>query len=231
MSDIKNQLSFITVFKKFREPYLSVQNGALDSWRGLAVVAPNSEVDTKGACLGRPNVHILDNVQTARDLGYGHQAPVIRDLLLKALPTINTPMVGFMGSDIILPDNFQEQLDHILEKYGYNIFLTVLKQHGKSTGMFLTSKYWWRKIVRDLPEFILGRFYWRAWLERYVEKTMPGLYFDATPILKIIHQEHDYSHIIIQEQVNSYRRAASVVHNFEINKVEVLAPIWPKMLL
>lgn len=224
---MNNQISFVTAFKKFKPPYSLIQSSALYSWQvnDIKIVASENEVGLKGPCSVFTNLTLVPGIKRARELEFQHQAPVVRDLIEKTLPFIETPMVALINSDIIIPSNFNSVLDRIFRKYGFNIFLAigrqdiqltyqvtspeayqaVQKEHGKpaedSTGpyTFITSKFWWRKVIQEMPDLILGRYGWDNWIRRYAQLHIENR-LTASKALILLHCIHGHNHIIIQEK-------------------------------
>lgn len=236
---MNNQVSFVTAFKKFKGIYTPIQHSALYSWQAndISVVAAENEVGLKEPCQGYSNIILIQGVARARELGFNHQAPIIRDLIGRALTHVKTPMVALITPDIIIPSNFSSIIDEIFKKYGFNIFLYVSRQDIQlnypvnspdtyraiqkepcrssiNYGIFITSKFWWRKIISAMPEFIMGRFSWDEWLRMYVEQNIPDRY-DVAKSLNLLHCLHDYNHIILQEKAQP-RKDPSTRHNVKL---------------
>jgi hypothetical protein len=51
-----------------------------------------------------------------------------------------------------------------------------------------------RHLYRDLPDFAIGRAGWDNWMI-YHAVSSPWLAIDASPTLKVVHQNHDYAHL------------------------------------
>ena len=222
-----NLVSFLTAFKKFKSPYDKIQHSALYSWRAnnIEIFVPENEVGVRIACQGYSNVKFVPNVKRARELGFPNQSPIVRDMIEKSFPYITTPMVALINSDIIILPDFSERFEKIVKKYGYDIYMVgtrydiklnsyidseknyekVLKEERKfydvstSSDIFITSKFMWRKIVHEMPEFILGRYGWDNWLHMIAE--IKGFRkFNCTEALITLHCQHDHQHIILQEK-------------------------------
>lgn len=254
-------LSFISAFKKFRPPYNRIQHSALYSWRAnnIETFTPENEIGIRDACQGYSNVKLIPDVKRARELGFSNQSPIIRDMITKALPLINTPMIALINSDIIILPNFSERIEKIVKKYGFNIYLVgtrfdiklttlvnseesykqVIGEDRKmydvctSADLFITSKFIWRKIIHEMPEFILGRYGWDNWLHMIAE--IRGFRkYNCTEALTTLHCEHDHKHIVLQEKIpkqaapssqynlNLWQKAKDVFGTTRINS-------WPKI--
>ena len=254
-------ISFISAFKKFKGVYKNIQHSALYSWRAnnIEVIIPTIEVDAKINCSQYSNARFIDGIKRGRELGFNTQSPVIKDLIDKALPQINTTMVAFINSDIIILDNFSEIIEKIFNKYGYNIYLVGSRQDIQlqdrvgsvetykklmqekreeydpytSSDIFITSKFWWRKIIKDMPEFIMGRYGWDNWFHMYAEKNRLEKY-NCSSVLTLLHCKHGFEHILKQEGAKE-RLAPSSLHNLRLWRAEqdvygtTSIKTWPKI--
>jgi len=254
-------ISFITAFKKFKGPYDMIQHSALYSWNmnDIKVVAPLNEVGLKEKCAGYPNLTMIEGVRRARELGFSNQCPIVKDLIAAALPHFNTTMVALINSDIIITDNFLENVQKMVHKYGYDIYAVgsrydiqlnysvndeetykkVQQEDRKvydvmtSSDIFITSKFIWRKIIHDMPDFILGRYGWDNWLHMYAEiNSLKKM--NCSEAIPILHCVHDHMHIFNQEKAKK-EAAASSQHNIGLwNKVKDVygttkIGTWPKV--
>lgn len=256
-------ISLVTAFKKFKPPYSRIQNSALFSWKAnnIETFTPENEIGVKDACQGYSNVKLIPNVKRARELGFPNQSPIVRDMIMKALPLVKTPMIALINSDIIILPDFAERIEKIVKKYGYDIYLVGTRRdiklktlinseesykqvieedrelYDKSTSsdLFITSKFMWRKIIHEMPEFILGRYGWDNWLHMIAE--IKGFRkFNCTETLIILHCEHDYKHIMLQEKIPE-QAASSSQYNLNLwQKVKDVygttrINAWPKIEL
>jgi len=198
---------------------------------------PDNEIGVKAACQSYSNVKLISNIKRARELGFSNQSPIVRDLIAGVLPLVNTPMVALINSDIIILPDFSERIEKIVKKYGYDIYMVgtrhdidlkftvnssesyqkVLNEPRElydvstSSDIFITSKFLWRKIIHEMPEFVLGRYGWDNWLHTIAE--VKGFRkFNCTSALTTLHCRHNYQHILLQEQKQG-QNAASSQHN------------------
>lgn len=237
-----NLISFISAFKKFKPPYDMIQHSTMYSWKAnkIEVVVPDNEVGLKDACQGYPNIKFVSDVKRAREIGFSNQSPIVKDMIARALPLINTPMVALINSDIIILPDFVKKIDKILKKYGYDIYMVgtrydiklntsisseesyqqVLNEDRKifdestSSDIFIASKFTWRKIIHEMPEFILGRYGFDNWLHTIAEIKRYRK-FNCTNALTILHCEHDHKHIKIQEKIPK-QNAPSSQYNLKL---------------
>jgi hypothetical protein len=235
-------ISLVTAFKKFKGVYDRIQTAAMYSWKvnDLQVIAPVNEVDTKTVCQEYSYTTLIEGVKRGRELGYATQSPILKDLIKKALPMTKTSMVAFLNSDIILLEDFSKKIERIFDKYGYDIFITGTRydiqlnyrvndaksyekvQHEPrtmfdtvtSSDIFITSKFLWRKIIAEMPEFILGRYCWDNWLHLYVHINKLKK-FNCTQALPVLHPIHGNEHIYQQEKAHG-KDAPSSQHNLRL---------------
>jgi hypothetical protein len=223
-----NLISFISAFKKFKPPYDKIQHSAMFSWKAnnIEVLVPDNEIGVKDACQGYSNMRLIPGVKRAREIGFPNQSPIVRDMIAKALPLIKTPMVALINSDILILPDFSERIEKILKRYGFDIYMVgtrldiklnvcvdseknyekVLKEERKiydkstSSDVFITSKFMWRKIIHEMPEFILGRYGWDNWLHTIAE--IKGFRkYNCTDALTTLHCNHDHNHILLTEKI------------------------------
>lgn len=256
-------ITFITAFKKFKKLYDMIQHSAMYSWKanGIPVIAPTNEVDTKGACAGYDNITLIEGVKRGRELGFHTQSPVVKDMIAKALPHIDTPMVGLINSDIIILEDFAQRIQKILDKYGYDVFMAgsrndiQLKEYANnpetykkvqqqkrtfyddstSSDIFITSKFQWRKIINVMPEFILGRYGYDNFLHMQAELNKLNK-FNCSEALTILHCMHNLEHIYAQEGARE-KAAPSSQHNLKLwNPIQGMygttrIKAWPRIEL
>jgi len=255
-------ISFITAFHKFKGPFDTIQRSALYSWQahGIKTIAPLNEVGLKDA--GTPfNVTFVEGVKRARELGFPNQSPIMPDLISKCLPLIDTQLVAFINSDIIITDSFSDSLSKIIAKYGYDIYLVgsrnniilnyvvnspetykkvqqekkVSYDHSTSSDILITSKFIMRRISKEMPDFILGRFCWDNWLHLFGQLNMPKR-FNCSQAVPILHCEHGYGHIQRQEGTKPKEAPSSMYnqklwHPFETKYGTPRIQHWPNIEL
>jgi hypothetical protein len=249
-------ISLVSAFKHFQGNYDRIQKSAMYSWKAndLQVVVSNSEVDTKGSCIEYQNIVVVEGVRRGRDLGYATQSPIIKDLIEKALPAVETPMVVLLNSDFILQENFSKKVEMLLNKYGYDIFVTGSRNNiqlnylvdsavtyekvqkevrnifdPSGSDVFMTSKFLWRKIIADMPDFILGRYVWDNWLNLYAHRNNLKR-FNCTKSLPVLHPVHGNEHIYHQEKAHG-KNAPSCQHNLRLwtPTAEMYGAVSPKL--
>jgi len=250
-------LSFISAFREFEGEQDRIQQSCMYSWKanGIKVFVPINEEGIKEKC--GEDITLVGGVQTGRDLGFNNRCPVVKDLILKALPLIETETVALINSDIIIDQDFSVKVKEIFNKYGQDIFmvgarkdidlkifintretyLQVLSQereiHNPSTSsdIFIASKAIWLRIANEMPPFLLGRFCWDNWLHLYAMENNLRKY-NCSNALLLLHCEHGYRHIEIQENAGE-GDAASTQYNVELFGKRVAPNIlkWPRIEL
>jgi hypothetical protein len=79
--------------------------------------------------------------------------------------------------------NWKEEIENLLRDGG--------KLHSPDGSDYFIYT---RKVYTDVPEFTIGRAGWDNWFI-YHAVTQPWMAVDATRSIKVIHQNHDYSHL------------------------------------
>ena len=251
-------ISMVTAFKKFQGNYDRIQKSAIFSWNSndLQVVAPNNEIGIKDSCKDFQNITFIEGVKRGRELGFGTQAPIFKDLIERALPVIGTPMVGFLNADIVLLEDFSKKIEKILEKYGYDIFITGSRSDIRldyyvndepsykriqaeprtlfsGSDFFITSKFIWRLLVSGMPDFIMGRCCLSDWL--YLQAHINRLKkYNCTNFLPTLHPVHGDEHIYQQEKAHGIKSPSSQhnlnLWNFVVEKYgSVSIKNWPEI--
>jgi len=149
-------------------------------------------------------------------------------------------MVAYINSDIIITENFVEKIQQIIDKYGYDIFgvssrneidlkeyvntpesyKAVLEQERQayddstSSDLFLASKFTWRKVISEMPDYILGRWGWDNYLHMMGEIYSLKKY-NCSDALQILHCKHTFHHIYAQEKKHE-KEAPSSQHNLAL---------------
>ena len=215
----------ITIFttpKDFAGIIKVIQINALRSWRNLS-----SEIqiiifgDSKGS------------KQAAKDIGAEYISkvkcsslgtPFISDLFLQADKIAKFPILTYINSDIILPENFLSTI-HITSKslkkfllVGHrwdmnvsniinydnkverNTFWDRVKSESKQhacTGIdyFIYKRYQWKKI----PDFIIGRYGYDNWMIWKARRILLPI-VDATEMMQVVHQNHPYNEVILEKE-------------------------------
>ena len=196
----------------------TLQLSALYSWY-LAKIPIIIVGKTNTEFISRFSNIVIDNVKTEADLGFEGDAPIIKDMLIKAFPHIQTPMLGLINSDIIIRKDFNERLREIIERRGTDLFLTSvrydikysgaisndaeydnvwklnrIKHQDQSSDLFISSTKRFQDMTLVMPDFIMGRAAWDNWIHEYFSlKKIPC--YNSSDIIQILHIEHGYDHM------------------------------------
>jgi len=207
-------LSLFAIPKHFQGKTEVIQRNAVVSWTYLK---PRPEIilfgDEEGTARLADELDLLHIPEVARSR-YG--TPLVDDLFDKARRISRSEILCYLNADIILLDDFSEAVDRILFQEfmmtGRRLDLELDKplefdtddwqerlredavKYGKLHGQtgidyFVFS----RGLYRQIPPFAVGRTAWDNWLI-YKARALNVPVVDATPVVRAIHQEHDYSH-------------------------------------
>ncbi len=213
-------MSKITIFsapKPFSDPQIRIiQRNAIKSWKMLG---PDADVFLIGDELGiQEEASLLDvghipNVEV-NSLG----TPLVNSIFSLARQASRCEILIYLNADIILlPDTLeiiqqinQGKEDYLIvgrrwdldlsaeivfnKKWADEVKNSALIQgriHGPTAmDYFVFPKH----LYQDLPPFAVGRAGWDNWMI-YHGMQQPWPVIDATPVLMVIHQNHDYSHL------------------------------------
>lgn len=172
----------MTSFRKFILEFSAIQQETLKSWQAqdIQVIAPDNEYGLSGSC---PGVTLLKGVKTARDLGFKSAVPVMPYLLKESLKFITTPLMGIIDSDVAI-GSFSEELDRIIEKNGFNIFLTDAHH-----DFILLSKFNIKRMLRDMPDLLMGRYGCDTWMVNWGKKHVSRALDDGLTLRHIGHSQ------------------------------------------
>lgn len=207
----------LTIFstpKAFRGQFAVIQENAIASWTKLK---PRCQIILLGNDYGVENIakkygalHI-PNISVNK---YG--TPLLPDLFKKTYKAAKFSILAYVNCDIIFTKDFTEGVKKIKlarffltgarkelkiinnldfkNNWQNNLKAKVLKE-GKlilkdgATDYFVFTP----KIDFKMPNLIVGRTYWDAWLI-FQAKYLKIPVIDATKVIWAIHQTHDYSH-------------------------------------
>jgi hypothetical protein len=244
----KSILTIFTSPKPFVNPHITIiQRNAIHSWVELGnevkvVLFGNesgvAEIANEFGVFYIPDVK-LNNSGT----------PLLSDMFDRVREINEGPILAFVNADILLEKDFLDTAKKInsqIEKYlvvgqrwdldvidpidfgsGWQTRLDQLcKKNGKMhkpTG----SDYFIfpRSCFQKIPEFAIGRAGWDNWM-LYEARQRGWRLIDATSSIRIIHQNHDYSHLPggqphyhLPETDENVRRAGGKRHIFMLQDV------------
>jgi len=201
--------------KPFRGHIDIIQRNAIKSWSllrpNLEIILMGDEEGTAGVCkeLGARHIPEIERNE------YG--TPLLNSVFLEAEKAANYDVMCYVNADIILMSNFTSAVKKVMKEMSKFLMVgrrwdldvkepmdfsngwqeklvSILSSYGKlhaSTGIdfFVFPK----KLYTNIPPFALGRTIWDNWLI-YKIRSQRIPVVDFTPMLTIIHQNHDYAH-------------------------------------
>ncbi|MBI2596252.1 hypothetical protein HYW46_05975 [Candidatus Daviesbacteria bacterium] len=207
----------LTIFatpKAFQGQFSVIQENAVASWTklkpGCQIILLGNDYGTKKIAKKYGILHI-PNIAVNK---YG--TPLLPDLFKKAYKRSKFPILAYVNCDIILTKDFIEGIKKInLPKF----FLTGARKELKITHSLDFENNWQNnlkaKVLKEgelvlkdgatdyfvfrpkidfkMPNLILGRTFWDAWLI-FQAKYLKIPIIDATNVIWAIHQTHNYSH-------------------------------------
>jgi hypothetical protein len=200
--------------KSFRGHIGIIQRNAIRSWTRLA---PRPEIFLFGEEDG--------TAQIAEELQIGHLreiqrnefgTPLLNDLLRRAKETTSTPLLGYINSDIILVQEFQDAIAAIharmprflgvAHRWEINLRSEIDfdKEPRLRVGMLpagasghhtaIDAFVFTRDMFSTVPQLAIGRAWFDQWLIKDARRhKIPVV--DLTKVARAIHQQHDYGHI------------------------------------
>ncbi len=213
-------MSLITLFiapKPFTNPHIAtIQWNALRSWQELG-----SEVEILliGAETGVPEAARELNIRLIPEIARNAQGtPLLSAMFDTARAESTSPLIGYVNADIILFEDFLEtarKASQMMDR-----FLLVGQRWDLDLRERLDFSPGWQARLRDdlqkrgrlhprggsdyfiyprsvfnrLPNFAIGRAGWDNWMF-YKARLEGWRLVDCTDAIKIIHQDHDYSHL------------------------------------
>lgn len=213
-------MPFLTLFtapKPFQDPHISViQRNTLSNWLALGdeveVVVIGDDPGIEEVCreLG---VRHLPGVRT-NETG----TPLISSIFELGRSVNQSPYLAYANADILfLPDMLEavhrlaeEGVDFLAVGQRYDLDITeplefkgdwtAELQHriavdGKLHGQTGSDYFIYpRGCFKQIPDFAVGRAGWDNWM-LFQARLQNWALVDATPVVTVIHQNHDYSHL------------------------------------
>jgi hypothetical protein len=214
--------TLFTTPKPFNLHFGVIQINAIRSWTYLH---PASEViifgDEDGAAEAARLLNIR-HVTSIRCNEYG--TPLISDLFEQAKQLAKNPILVYVNADIILMSDFRKAVEFITSwrrhcliigrRYNVDIRepldfkddweeqLTALAQESISLSMGIDIFVFPKDLFDEVPPFAVGRAYWDNW-PLYAARQRKAAVVDITQTVTIIHQNHNYSHLV-DAKVSAY---------------------------
>lgn len=208
-------LTLFTLPKPFIGHIGVIQRNAIRSWTRLH---PEVEVLLFGNEEGTAELAAELGLRHFPEVGVNeYGTPFLRSYFQVAEDAARNPLMCYVNADIILfPDLLDAvakvNLDHFMMggrrtdldvvdpiDFSQNDWAEQLHEEVRVKGelrgfsaidYFVYPKGFWG----ELPPLILGRWYWDNWLV-YRARRLGGAMIDASPVVTIVHQNHDYRHI------------------------------------
>ena len=207
-------LTIFSIPKPFCGQTEIIQTNAIHSWTTLF---PKCEIILFGNEKGINDIvtkFSITHVPIIKINEYG--TPLISDAFSKAKKIAKYEKLAYINSDIILMNNFTKAIEkikkplflmvgqrwdvEIRDKINFNdpdwagklcIYIKAKgKLHGPSGIDYFVFP---RELEFELPPFTVGRIGWDNWLIYYIRSLRIPI-IDATKVITVIHQNHDYSH-------------------------------------
>ncbi len=208
--------SMLTIFalpKPFRDQIGIIQRNAIESWLRL----PSCEVILFGDEEGTAETAAqfgLRHVPDVERSEYG--TPLVNSLFHRAQALGNHDIIGYVNADIILTGDIVEAIHKmppepfllIGKRWDLDVTQPLdyedpdweakLRRRVKTDGVLhghtaLDYFVFRRGLYSDIPPFAIGRTSWDNWLVVRA-RSLGAVVVDASPVVTIIHQNHDYSH-------------------------------------
>lgn len=208
----------LTIFstpKPFAGHNAIIQLNAIGSWLKLR---PRCEIILFGDDKGTREVARELGIIHVPDIACNeHGTPLLSDMFRRASEMASNPSLCYVNADIILLSDFLPAIGSI----DRNPFLAIgqrwdlnvteplkfakqdweisLRRHLAISGKLhavtgIDYFVYPRELYRDIPPFAIGRGAWDNWLIYHARRQgIPVI--DATQVITIIHQNHDYGHI------------------------------------
>jgi hypothetical protein len=213
-------MTFLTIFtapKPFTNPHIAtIQRNAIQSWLHLGTdvdLILVGEEDGLAKTADEFEVRHLPNVDRNEQ-----GTPLVNSIFDLARQASQSPLLAYLNADILVLPDFVEvarqvaaQAEHFLVvgqrwdlqieseldfKTGWEARLCAdLERRGRlhppaGSDFFIFPRH----LFTEMPPFAIGRAGWDNWMIYHArERGWPVV--DATPSLRIIHQDHDYSHL------------------------------------
>ena len=208
------KITLFTIPKPFSGHIGIIQRNAIRSWIALGpaveiiLIGDEAGVAETASTLGVGHVPVVDCNQ--------YHTPIVNSAFQIAQKVGRGSLMAYVNADIILTPNLVEAIETIsLDKFlvscqrwdldlDYELdfasssWQSRLNELVQARGRLheptgIDCFIFTRGIYQNLPPFAIGRPGWDNWLI-YWTRRMKIPVIDATPVMLIVHQNHDYSH-------------------------------------
>jgi hypothetical protein len=212
-----SQLTIFSAPKPFTNTHIAtIQRNAIQSWLHLVPeenVLLVGEEDGTAEVATEYGIQLLTNV-ARNDVG----TPLVSSIFTLARQASNSPFLAYVNADILLlPDvleatklvskhvkkfliigqrwdlDVEELLDFSTgwDQHLQENLQTHAKLHPPAGSDYFIFP---RSCFTEMPDFAIGRAGWDNWMI-YHARQQGWVVVDGTPSIKVIHQNHDYSHL------------------------------------
>lgn len=206
-------LTIFTTPKAFKGQFTYIQENAVANW---GKIIPGCEIIFFGNEYGTASIakkYHIKHVKNVKTNGVG--TPLVSDMFQQAASLSKNPYLMYANCDIIFLEDPRKFLKKIKttrfiisgQRWDLNIKKSIslkkgwqeqlenrIKKEGKLHQVGGMDYFIFPKSVNfKMPPFAVGRGVWDNWLI-YKAKFLRIPVIDATGVLPIVHQHHDYSH-------------------------------------
>jgi hypothetical protein len=213
-------MSTITLFstpKPFTDPHINIiQRNAIRSWKNLGpdvdvlLIGDESGLEKAAGDIG---VKFIPDVERN---AFG--TPLVNSIFNQARESSNGEILLYINADIILLPEVLDVIsevrkleeDFLIVGRRWDLSITEeidfssswiqnitnsLKEDGKLRAPTAIDYFIFpRQLYKEIPPFAIGRAGWDNWMI-FFGMGQPWPVVDATPSLRVVHQNHDYSHL------------------------------------
>jgi hypothetical protein len=213
-------VALITIFstpKPFTNPHIAmIQNNAIGSWMHLG-----QEVDALliGEEAGVAEVAKKHGIRLVKGVARNRSGtPLVNSIFQAARDNSTTPLLVYVNADILITPAFIETTQQVVSQAGK--FLMIGRRWDLEISQSLDFSHDWvnqlnglvaqtatlhptggsdyflfpRDCFTKIPDLAIGRAGWDNWMI-YHARREGWKVVDATRSYKVIHQQHDYSHL------------------------------------
>ncbi len=216
-------LTIFTAPKPFTNPHIAIiQHNAIRSWMQLGEDAQVLLIGDEAGMEDTAQVYNLPHIKNVARNPSG--TPLVNSIFSLARQASQSPYLAYINADILLFPNFLttiRELTSTLETQTHQTpFLLIGQRWDLEVEQELEFSDGWERDLRneldqkgnlhppagsdyfvfpmsafaDMPDFAIGRAGWDNWMIYHARQQ--GWYvIDGTPSIKIVHQNHDYSHL------------------------------------
>jgi len=213
-------MSNITIFtapKPFSDPHINIiQRNAIQSWKYLG---PRAEVFLIGNEDGMKETAVELGVRQLPDVVRNELGtPLVSSIFNLAREAASHNILIYLNADIILLPECLDVIDEISERceefllvgrrwnldikneidfsgdWIGDIGLKMTEENAPRSDKAMDYFIFPRQLFRNIPPFAIGRAGWDNWMI-YHAVQQPWPVIDITPSHRVIHQNHDYTHL------------------------------------